>query len=437
MLNISNQEIYNRSLQVLNDYKSQIGRLHKGRFIQIFLGLKFYQNEIPSMNSGRFIESGVLQTMLDDLYSKNSLPSNQCVLSLFENSYLARTGIVPVGASYPSNVWRNNFNIQKGIGCYAPSNMLSSNEFLNESRSSCRYLINETPGSLRNATCSICSTGGTYRSEDHRKWLQIKIDGSGYSVVDLLNVSNFQPYIAPESNRIPILPLIIALYYDSNPGLIIGTRRSAGVDLDLFRNDFNFSFSEFSSYFDDSTSNPFNKILSDEFPELIYEPASSIHLTLSSEMTSATEDDSDIEYEPILNGNSTIPPRVHSGWEAEQFVINLLEINGWTVHDVSRQKIGYDLLAKRGRRTIFIEVKSSLGKCAPTLTSREWQQARRLSDSYILAVIEDFDPSGEQENMIYFIPNPSTINGVTSSISVNYSIPRSGWTQRVVELSRL
>ena len=216
MLNVSDSASYNRSTELLSEYRQSCGGSFKGRFIQIFLALKFYQNELPSMYSGRYVESGILQTLLDDLYAKNSRPINDCVLSLFESNYLARTGVIPPGRNYAANIWRNNFNLQKGIGCYAPSNDLSSISFLNESRTSCRYL-QSSDGTLNGASCSLCSTGATYRREDHRKWLQINPNGGGYAVVDMLNTSNFSPYVCTSGNRIPIIPLIISLYHDSNP----------------------------------------------------------------------------------------------------------------------------------------------------------------------------------------------------------------------------
>jgi hypothetical protein len=203
------------------------------------------------MYSGRYVETGILQTLLDDLFAKSSRPIDNCILSLFENNYLARTGVNPPGGNYPSNNWRNNFNLQKGIGCYAPISDVSSNTFLNEGNLNCRYLIPRTTGRLTGASCSLSTSGATYRNEDHRKWLKISVDNTGYSVVDILNIANFSPYVAPSGNRIPVLPLIVALYFDANESLVIGTRTA--VDILQFKNDFNFSHEEFVAYFDDSS----------------------------------------------------------------------------------------------------------------------------------------------------------------------------------------
>jgi hypothetical protein len=428
---INNQNIYNRSLELLRDFKHEAGSNYKGRFSQIFLALKYYQNELPSIYSGRYINTGVLQTMIDELYNKSSRSLNSSVISLFNNSYLPRTGVVPEGGSSPGNNWRNNFNIQKGIGCYAPSSYLSSNTFLNESRIDCRFIDISEDGTLRGARCSLCSTGAGYRSENHRKWLQISQDGSGYSVLDLLNTSNFQPYVAPNSNRIPILPLIFAIYFDSNPGLLIGSRAEENISISTFMSDFNFSVQEFKAYFDDSPTNKFNEILLTEFTDL----SLSNHNNNTLENESVAVSEKIISLDPILDGTLSTPPNTHSGWEAEQFVIETLSVNGWEVFDVSRQSLGYDILAKKGKRTIFIEAKSSLGRCTPSLTSREWQQSRALGENYILAVIENFDPLGELENVIHFVPNPALLSGISESTTTKYSIPRASWISNVVLLN--
>lgn len=120
MIPIANQALFATALAGLSAHKRDIGRAFKGRFIQIFLGLKFFQNSLPSMYSGSFVATEVLQGLLDDLYAKASRAPNICVLSLFEGSYLARTGLQAPGNHSAQNTWRNNLNLQKGVGCYAP-----------------------------------------------------------------------------------------------------------------------------------------------------------------------------------------------------------------------------------------------------------------------------------------------------------------------------
>src|SRR5580704_6436724 len=117
MITASDKPLYLEALRALSRHKATIGSDFKGRFAQIFLALKFYQNEIPSMYSNTLVSTDVLQTLLDDLYAKTSRPANEACLMLSDGRYLARTGLVGPGNRTSQNTWRNNFNLQKGIGC--------------------------------------------------------------------------------------------------------------------------------------------------------------------------------------------------------------------------------------------------------------------------------------------------------------------------------
>lgn len=440
MIPITNQNLYIEALTALSAHRGQIGRAFKGRFIQIFLGLKFYQNNIPSMYSGAFITTEVLQSLLDDLYEKASRPPDQCVLSLFEGNHLARTGLTAPGNAGAQNTWRNNFNLQKGIGCYAPPQDLSSPTFLDEDRLQCRYLRPQNAGYLAGAHCSLSLTGASYRSENHRKWLRIDPNGNGYAATDLQQTSNFQPYVAPNGIRIPIYPLIIALYYDANQGLV-GTRTA--IDVANFMADFNFSITEFDVYFDDSSQNPLNQELlnSPNWPtgaslgsRLSTQPSQQTTTTVSKSPSRLPRSNT-IPSTPILAGTATPPPSTNNGWEAEQFVMAALQSDGWAVHAVSRQQIGYDVFAKKGRNKLFIEVKSSLGLCSPSMTAREWQQANFYKQQFVLAVIENFNPLGL--NTIYWIPDPVSCCSATQQTTISYRISRNSWTLATVPLTHL
>src|SRR5438132_26230 len=97
MIDPAEMQLYDDSLLSLRRHKSSAGRQFKGRFIQIFLALKFFQNALPSMISGSFVSTEILQTLLDDLYAKASRPPDNAVLMLFDVTYLARTGLVRPG----------------------------------------------------------------------------------------------------------------------------------------------------------------------------------------------------------------------------------------------------------------------------------------------------------------------------------------------------
>ena len=440
MIPVNNPVLFHDALRLLIEHKKSVGQGFKGRFIQLFLGLKFFQNNLPSMYSGSFVTTEVLQALLDDLYAKVSRPANNCVLSLFEGNFLARTGLTAPGNAGAQNTWRNNFNLQKGIGCYAPESDLSSLTFLDQERINCRYLHLSTAGSLAGSQCSLCTSVAIYRSENNRKWLQIDSGGNGYAVTDLQNINNYEPYVAQSSKRIPILPLIVALYHDADPGIVLGTRNN--VQLADFMTDFNLSQLEFEAYFDDSVNHPINSKLIDSAgwpsnvsPGLIHsvQPPKSA-MPVKTKQPRANSNNGVLS-SPLLSGTPTPPPNINSGWEAEQFVAAALTANGWTTYDVSRQQLGYDIFATKKRRKLYVEVKSSLGACSPSLTAREWQQAKFHSNSYVLAVVENFNPINQ--NTVYWIPDPANHCASTTQTSVSYSIARSSWVIAAVPLSQL
>lgn len=424
MIDVSSRSAFDVALRNLVRFKVGVGRGFKGRFTQIFLGLKFFSNSVPSMYSGSFVGADILQTMLDDLYAKSSRPADDCVLMLFEGSYLARTGIRGRGNRSSQNTWRNNFYIQKGVGCYASVQDLSSGSFLDERRAQCRYLQPGPEGGLSGGTCRL-SAVGSYRNEDHRKWLRIDPGGNGFAIVDLLRTETFAPYIAPSGNRLPIVPLIVALYHDASTAFSLGTRST--VSIEEFQADFNFGADEFSSYFDASASNPFNGAMIRELDISYTEPSPP---RSPPGMRDSLPDAprrrrraAPIPF-PSPAGTPVAPPTVNSGFEAETFVRDALMQSNWKVHHVSRQQLGYDLIAEKGQESRFIEVKSSLATCSPSLTAREWQQAQRYRSKYVLAIIENFNSSGV--NTVYWICDPARC--VPSMITTqSFQITRSSW----------
>lgn len=430
MIPVNNQDLFDVSLQQLAHYKKSVGRSFKGRFIQLFLGLKFYQNQIPSVRSGAFISSQDLQTLLDDLYTKSS----DQVLMIFEGKYLARTGVTKAGNQGPQNTWRNHLNIQKGIGCYAPAATLATQAFLNQPRSQCQYLVTQHQNTFSGSHCNLCALA-SYRNEQHRKWLQIDVNHKGYAAIDSSDIKNFKPYVAAQL-RIPVLPLIVALYYNASKGTILSQRNS--VDIQDFESDFNLSYAEFSAYFDDSPLNQYNTAIIAAGGNFSYTQAirSPGNLPSNTQVPSQNSPPADGQLpSPVLSGTPVQPPKHNTGWEAQQYVFDALVNDGWTVNDVSNQQLGYDLWARKGRRTIFVEVKSSLAICVPTLTSREWQRARAHKSDYVLAIVENF--ASTKTNTVYWIPISTVLSATKPVKTVNYSVPRSAWTTAISPLSQI
>lgn len=437
MVPVTSSVLFADALACLAAHKRSVKGAFRGRFFQVFLGMKFFQNSIPSMYSGSFITTEMLQSLLDDLFAKASRPATSCVLSIFEGNYLARTGLVGPGNASAQNTWRNNFNLQKGIGCYAPAADLSSPTFLNEHRSQCRYLQAPTPGSLAGARCSLCTTGAAYRKESHRKWLKIDPGGNGYAVTDLQNSANFSPYIAPGGARIPLLPLVIALYHDADPGLSIGTRQA--VSLADFASDFNFSAQEISTYFDVSSSHPLNAQLTKSAGwaagSSLGGPTLATSVGAPSTSTTAVAPPHPAVGQPVLSGTPTPPPNTNNGWSAEQYVAAALTAAGWTAHVVSRQQLGYDIFAQRGTQKRYVEVKSSLGLCSPSLTAREWQQANLHANSYVLAIVENFNATAQ--NVVYWVRDPANRCLANARTTVSHAIARSSWAAAAIPISNI
>ncbi len=123
---------------------------------------------------------------------------------------------------------------------------------------------------LSGATCQLCPTAAL-SNEQHRKWLRIDPGGNGFALVDMLNVSNFLPYVAPQA-RIPLLPLVVALYHDALSGLATGSRTQ--VDTQDFATDFNFSLQELQAYFDDDPASAHDQSLLHAHPTTTYTPFS-------------------------------------------------------------------------------------------------------------------------------------------------------------------
>lgn len=432
MIDVSQVDLYEAALAELRNFKQNTGG-YRGRFVQLFLALKFYQSDLPSVQSGQAVPTGTLQEMIDDLFAKDSRPDHDSVLMMFEHRYVARTGVVAPGNTYPTNTWRNNFNLQKGVGCFASEDDLVDLDFLNEPRIECRHLVAPGPEAegLRGCTCSLASSNPQYRGEEHRKWLQIKGDGAGYAVINPTLIPNYEGYVVPaEGSRLPLVPVVIALYHDVSPAMLTGKRR--GVNTFDFASDFNFSLEELRTYFDDSADNVHNRALTeletglewDGFGEVPAPPRPEHE----DELPEAEEDELPTA---ILGGTPAQPPAVNPGFEPERFVAQLFVDAGWQVEDVSRQQVGYDLhVSRKGRGTLYIEVKSSVGSCRPVLTAREWQQAKRRGDEYVLAVVENFDPKGE--NFVHWVRGPASRCRASESTTIQYSLPRSSWSAATV-----
>lgn len=121
-------------------------------------------------------------------------------------------------------------------------------------------------------------------------------------------------------------------------------------------------------------------------------------------------------------------PKINDGWNAEKLVKRDLEDRGYIVSEVSSGGFGCDLIAKINddSKPIFIEVKSSVGRCNPVMTENEWLCSRRQKNNYWLAIVENLGQMSEMGLPIFYIKNPSSLEHKKRNES-RYSIKRKSW----------
>ena len=120
------------------------------------------------------------------------------------------------------------------------------------------------------------------------------------------------------------------------------------------------------------------------------------------------------------------PPQVNTGYAAEMYVQAQLEADDWTVTNVSRLSLGWDLEARRGNQTRYIEVKSSVNNSiSPTMTDNEWQAAQEQGVNYWLALITNFREN--QDNGISWVQDPHAVLTPTENTRVVHSISQTDW----------
>jgi len=428
MIRVTNRALYTASLTALARFTRGS---YYGRLVQIFLACKHYGQLIPRIGDRVGTDAGTVQRLLDDLYEKPSRRPGPSVSILFSNNHLPRTGQAAPGNRYPSNIWRNNFNAQKGFSCFATPRELRSQNFRNQSRSLCPHLVPVRRGDLRGATCDLDAGRAHYRAEDHPKVFRMDPVTRDLFVYDPTDAAHYAPLVlAPDGRRLPIGPLIVGLYFDS-------PIRSARRDIDLadFLLDFDFTPSEFSTYFDDDPALPEHLQLAEAFPRQLKwtriaraapapQPAPLPGVPVTAPRRRRTT-------APVsalaIAAPAIAPPAGGHWWHAEQAVRQALVADGWTVVDKTRLAVGYDFLAWKSGTTRHIEVKSSAGKCNPVLTDNEYIESRRLRHSYVLAIVEDFDPTAALR--IFWVQDPASLN-LTARQVVAFGLPRSQWLPR-------
>lgn len=363
----------------------------RGRFVALYLGLRRMRRtgRVAELGSGTPTPPGQIEAFLDDLFTKTHRPAPFLVLTApFGQStsptapWSTRTGETAPGNAYPTNTWRNNFGIQKGVGCPAAADTIVALLADPRIRLACPHRRVDSEG---RPLCGV--TGTAYRGDEHSIWLHI-VDG-GYEVVDLDQPYVYRDYLFPNGERIPVFALIAVLYALAGTD-VFAVRQSVGIP--EFADDFGFSLERIEQLFDcdpDSISNSIVLAAVDGVVAPVVAPS------LAEE---ATYEAAPLPVEPeavFLN----------SGVGAELAVARDLAIHGWTVgYWGSRRGAGYDLEAKRAEAHLRVEVKSSVGFCTPELTEEEWNAAQEYADDFVLAVVDFF---GSPDQRIFYLRNPA------------------------------
>lgn len=387
MIPSANSEVLEAALSELASFGSRTSV--RGRFVALYLGFRRMGADLAALDSDDATPASIIETFLDRLFTKIHRAEPFTVLTApFGQSvspsapYSARTGVIAPGRRYATNTWRNNFAIQKGVGCPAEPAVIRGLLEHPLRRLSCPYMAIDEEGR------HLCGLAGTaYRGDEHSVWLRMTVDG--FQAVDLSLPAVRDEYLRPGGEGIPIFPLIAALYCFA-PADVYPVRSRVGIP--DFASDFGFSLAEVRDLFDCDPDQEHNAVVL-SIAEGTILPR---YPTPSGPLREVDAGPLPIPAEPGL---------INSGIGAELAVAEVLTAAGWTVLYTGNQRgRGYDLLAQRADHQLKVEVKSSVGFTAPELTDAEWQAAQEHGQDYVLAVV-DFFGSAQQE--IWFLRDPA------------------------------
>jgi hypothetical protein len=361
----------------------------RGRFVALYLGLRLMGDGMTPLGAPGATRAHEIEGFLDRMWAKTHRPEPLVVLTApFGGStsptapYSTRSGEFAPGHQYPTNTWRNNFNIQKGIGCPAEPQVIDRLLRNPAVRLACPHMQTDPEGRY------VCGIAGTaYRGEEHSIWLHMAEDG--YQVVDLNLPAVHRPYLRPGDEPIPLFPLIAALYCLS-PADVYPPRQRVGIpDFGL---DFGFAVEQVEELFDCDPESPANAALLTLVEGVPVPPPPAPPLPGE---------------EPAPGPLPDLPPDavLNTGVGAELAVAAQLGRHGWEVRYRGNQRgLGYDLEAAHDGHTLRVEVKSSVAFTNPELREAEWEAAQRYGDEYVLAVVDFY---GSDEQSIWYVRDPA------------------------------
>jgi hypothetical protein len=386
----------------------------RGRFVALYLGLRRMHSAIAPLGAADATAGGDIERFLDRMLTKTHRPPPFVVLTApFGGSksanapYSSLTGVTPPGHGFATNTWRNNLQIQKGIGCPAEPRLIESLLHEPAVRNACPHM--ERDGEGRHI-CSI--ERAKYRGEEHSIWL--RRTGNGYQVVDLDLPNVYEPYLFPGGNRIPAFALLAVLYSFAPPE-IYPDRDVVG--LPDFADDFHFGIEQVAEIFDVDPESPANAAVLQAAQSA---PASLITRRRTPLQPEARRPPTRRAHPDRPAGELPLeadPIELNTGLGAERLVAQELIDNGWQVlYRGNQRSIGFDLEAQRPGQTLSIEVKSSVSFTEPELTQSEWIAAQALGESYVLAIVDFY---GASQQRIWYVRDPAgTASTTPRSVSV-------------------
>lgn len=410
------QDVLDVGIAILDDFRKRTGA--RGRFIALYLGLRRMRGDIATLGSADATPSSQIEEFMDGLLLKKHRPEPFVVLTApFGGSasptapYSTRSGVIAPGNRYPTNTWRNNLGIQKGVGCPADPEVIRSNLANPVVRLACPHMTADPEGGH---ACALESA--TYRGEEHSIWL--RKTPSGVQVVDLDLPRTYDQYLQPGGEKIPIFPLIGVMYCDAASGAY-PDRSTVGIP--EFALDFDFSEEQVEELFDCDPQGVANATLIRAAQQylVIGRPAPGVP-----DGDAATSDEVPDQQPPSPMPELLEPALRNSGVEAELDVAEDLAKFGWKVSYRGNQTgVGYDLEAEHesGSR-LRVEVKSSVAFTTPELTESEWEAAQKYGDEFVLAVV---DFLGSSRQAIWYVRNPAATATAIQRDTTIYRLPRS------------
>lgn len=410
-------------MSVLDDFARRSGA--RGRLITLYLGLRRMGDALAPLGSDTATRTGEIEDFMDLMMTKTHRPEPLVVLTApfgrSNSPWSTKSGEIAPGNKTQTNTWRNNFGIQKGVGCPAEASVIEALLSDPMLRLACPHMALTPEGG------NMCSIKGTeYRGEEQSIWLREAIDG--WQVVDLDLPATYAMYLTPKGEQIPVFPLI-AVLYGLAPDDFYPSRKIVGIP--DFASDFRFSVDRVESVFNCDPTHVDNRAVLRVVEQRLIIGASGLpEPQAESARPPAVESPAKLKPAAPL---PELPDAVlaNSGLGAELAIAADLGNRGWEVSYRGTQTgVGYDLEAQLEESVLCIEVKSSVGFTTPELSESEWDAACELADQFVLAVVDFY---GSPQQALWYVRNPAATSEVSERSATVYRLTRASLLEQSTE----